>query len=432
MRFSVKALAIGLVFIVSAGGAPLPAESASSLVLERVVVVERHGVRSPTKSPEILSKYSAEPWPAWPVPVGELTAHGAADIRLMGSWLRGHYAQAGLWPAKGCPASGDAFAWADGADQRTRASGDALLEGAFPGCGLTANHGPLGELDPLFDGVSSGICPIDADAARRAVVARAHGDLDAPGSGYQAAKTSLWEILVPSAVRKPCQDTQGVCVLGGHNTLSLKGGELRMDGPLATASTLTESLLLEYAEGMPASAVGWGRADSVAKIGAVMPLHRIDSDLMRRTPYLATRNGGLLARAVIDSVDGRSTLPGQGEAGRKLVVIAGHDTNLSNLAGVLGVDWRLEGQPDDTPPGAALVFEVWRNPVTSTRTVRVSLVYQTLEQLRAATPLTETTPPGRVALSLPACADAPGGACSVEKFRQSVESVIPQTCRRPE
>lgn len=418
-------LAAALGLAASLAGAA--AGAAPSLVLERVVAVERHGVRSPTKPPEALSRYSAQPWPAWPVGPGELTPHGAENVRLMGAWLRRAYAREGLLPAAGCPAPGAVYVWADGADQRTRMSGQALLDGAFPGCGLAAAHGPEGRTDPLFDGISSGACPIDAEKARAAILAEAGGDLARPGPGYEAAKAALAEVLSP---RPPaCPDDAGACFLHAPNALAAKGGQVRMEGALGVAATLTESLFLEYEQGMPASAVGWGRAGSPARIAAIMPLHEIDADLMRRTPYMASHNGAPMARAVADAVDGRPAVPAQSEPAPALLVIAGHDTNLSNLAGVLGLDWTLPGQPDKTPPDGALVFEVWRAP-DGARFVKAAFVYQSLAQLRNATPLDEAHPAGRVPLTLPGCADGPGGACSLATFQRRIEAAVPADCRR--
>jgi hypothetical protein len=48
-----------------------------------------------------------------------------------------------------------------------------------------------------------------------------------------------------------------------------------------------------------------------------------------------------------------------GQQGSRVLVISGHDTNLSNMSGLLQLSWRLPGyQPDDTPPGGALVFSL--------------------------------------------------------------------------
>jgi len=418
---------VALAALAAASGSDAP----PGLVLERIVVVARHGVRSPTKTVDWLSRYSGQTWPDWPVPPGELTPHGAKDVRLMGAWLRADYASRGLWPTVGCVGANDVYAWADGADQRTRVSGDALLEGAFPGCGLTAHHGPVRAVDPVFDAAATGLCPMDAEAAKAAVLARVKGDLDHPGPGYDTGKASFWRLLDPVGAGKACApDAGGACFLGGNNTLVAKTGDLKLEGPLGTASTLTESLYLEYAQGMPREQVGWGRADAPNQLAGIMGLHTIETDLMRRTPYLAGHNAAGLAQSVVDDVDGRPGLPGQGAAGAKLVIIAGHDTNLSNLAGVLGVDWALKDQPDNTPPDAGLVFEVWRAPTNGARFVRVRLVYQTLSQLRDETSLDAGHPPGQLSLRLPNCEGGPGATCPASDFAARVRAAIPAECRR--
>jgi 4-phytase/acid phosphatase len=402
-----------------------PTAEAAGLVLERAVVVERHGVRSPTKPPEALSKFSAEPWPAWPVGVGELTPHGADNVRLMGAWMASDYRREGLAPSQACPAPGEVYVWADGQDQRTRMSGQAWLDGAFPGCGLVAAHGPEGQQDDLFDAGHPGACPIDADAAKAVVLARVEGgDLDHPRADYAAARAALAHVLAPGAA--PCSTTDGACFLSGANTLDAKGDGLKLSGPLGTGATLTESLLLEYAQGMPAAEVGWGRAGSEAAIASVIPLHEIDSDLMRRTPYIAGRNAARLARAIAGAVAGEAALPGQTKPAR-LALIAGHDTNIANLSGVLGVDWTLPGQPDKTPPDGALAFEVWKDS-SGGRFVKVAMVYQTLAQLRQATPLDAAHPAGRVDLPLPGCDDRPERSCPVARFEARVKAAVPAEC----
>ncbi len=425
-------IVLGLILAVAAAvPALMPALAADrgvpGLVLDHIVLVERHGVRSPTKDPEAMSRYSAQRWPDWPVEPGILTDHGRRNVVLMGAWLRADYARKGLWPAKGCLTPGAAYVWADGKDQRTRVSGLALLDGAFPGCGLTDEHGPDGATDAVFSAVSAGLCPMDGEAARQSVLAQAGGDLDNPGPGYEAAKAALAKILDPAS--GPCLDEKGACFLAGHNVLR-GGGEdgLKMSGPLSDASTVTEGLFLEYAEGKPAGEVGWGRAASAQAIASVMPLHDIYSDLMRRNPYIAAHNGAFLARAVLAGLDGRPALPHQGAAGTKIVAIAGHDTNLANLSGILGVRWTLKDQPDSTPPGAALVFEVWKD-AGGERFVHTVLVYQTLEQMRQETPLDSTHTPGRMDVPVPGCADGPGGACRLATLTKLVEARLPGDCR---
>ncbi|EGX99855.1 phosphoanhydride phosphorylase [Nitrospirillum viridazoti Y2] len=162
-------------------------------------------------------------------------------------------------------------------------------------------------------------------------------------------------------------------------------------------------------------------------------MHDHQADLTRRTPYIASHNGALLARQIVAGVTGEAVgaplapplapVP----AGARLISILGHDTNLSNVAGLLGLDWTLPGQPDKTAPDTTLAFEVSRDTATGKRYVRVTLYYQTLEDLRQAAALTPAHPAGKVDLPLPACG---GDRCTVEDFATLVRKAVPAACWR--
>ncbi len=81
--------------------------------IERAVLVNRHGVRSPTAANEELDKYSATPWPTWPVEPGFLSPRGEELMRLMGGYYRVLYGGRGLVQADDCPAVGTVAAWTD-------------------------------------------------------------------------------------------------------------------------------------------------------------------------------------------------------------------------------------------------------------------------------------------------------------------------------
>ncbi len=141
---------------------------------------------------------------------------------------------------------------------------------------------------------------------------------------------------------------------------------MELTGPFSAGSTFSENLLLEYANGFEGAELGWGRLTR-ENLLKVLSLHAVYADLMRRTPYLARARGSNLldARAAFDGTGGNRQAASQGALGRPgdaLLVLSGHDTNLSNLSGMLGLSWNLPGyQPDDTPPGGALIFSLWRD-----------------------------------------------------------------------
>lgn len=400
-----------------------PVERAESgLVLERVVILARHGVRSPTKGSEELSRFSQDSWPEWPVGAGELTDHGSRLARRMGLYLRRRYAAQGLLPARGCPARGLLALWADSADQRTRMSGQALAQGLAPGCGARAAHAAAGTVDPLFSANRHGGCAIDPDAAKAEILTRAGGDLDRLGPDYDRARLALQRILFPGIPPQSCdgRDEPGCFLLTAPNSLRTEGG-IRLDGPLAAGATIGESILLEYAEGFPAGRVGWGRAATGRTLAEIMPLHDLYADLMRRSPYIAARHSALLARRIADLL-----LAPWRSGDARLITFVGHDTNLANIAGLLDVDWRLPDQPDKTAPDTALAFEVWRDG--DRRYVRLAVHYQTLAELRNGTdrrknpPLAETEP-----VPMAGC-DGPDGLCRVQDLVDRLTARIEPAC----
>ena len=196
-------------------------------------------------------------------------------------------------------------------------------------------------------------------------------------------------------------------------------------GPLATASTLSENLLLEYADNKPRSEVGWGRIDEES-LRTLLSLHSAYFDLLHRTPLLAQAEASNLLEHILDTLQqAESGVPvtgAIGPVGERLVVLAGHDTNLAGLAALLGLHWTLDDRTDDTPPGAQLAFELWRNPHTGADSLRIVYRMQKLTQLRQAEPLTLQSPPATQALTVPGCQP-----CTAARFDALARKTLDRT-----
>lgn len=401
-----------------------PPSQAAEPKLERVVMVSRHGVRAPSASATALEARTGRPWPPFPVEPGELTPHGAEALSRMGAYLRSVYAKAELLPETGCPAVNAVQVWADGAANRTRRSGQVLADAIVPGCGLVARHGPVGALDPVFD--SGRVCPLDPAEALAAVQGRTAGGFAVTDKASEKAIAALKRVLGPAA----CKTVPAAC-LDGPSTLVATPAGPKIEGPLALAATVSENLLLEYAEGLPADQVAWGQGVPET-LAAVLPAHRRAADLLRRTPEIATFRAATLLRMLADLLQGEAPrglgVPPLGASAR-LVVLAGHDTTLSNLSGALGLGWSLPGQPDPTAPDTTLAFEVWRHAETGRRTIRVRIFAQTLDQLRSARALGPQDPPVSLPLTIGICPARDGG-CDLEMFTAKVRAAQPPVCVR--
>ena len=371
--------------------------------LKFVLILSRHGVRSPTKPNDQLDPYSAQPWPAWEVEPGELTPRGAELLRLFGAYDRAWLQQAKLLPAIGCPPDNAAFFWAD-TDHRTLGSAAALAESILPGCPVQVHSLAAEVQDALFHPLAAEVAPPSSQAAVSALSARLHGDAGESVTANRPALDLLMHVLAPNGQPAPRKQLFAV-----PPSLAPGSGDhmVSLLGPLATASTLSENLLLEYADNKPIADVGWDRADE-GTLRSLLSLHSAYFDLLHRTPLLAQAEASNLLEHVLDTlqqaVTGKAVMGAIGPVGEQLVVLLGHDTNLAALAALLNVHWTLDSRRDDTPPGAQLAFELWHNPRTGADDVRIEYRMQTLGQLRQAQALSPAQPPASERLAVPGCA----------------------------
>ena len=427
-----------LAFAVLAAGSfatPLIAWGAGDEVLQKVVIVSRHGVVAPTISPAELDSWSSRPWPAWNEPMGNLTARGAQLAKLLGQFHRGYLVAEQMLPEQGCPPRGTVYVHAD-LDERTRATAQALIDGLAPGCGIAYRSKPDAAIDGIFHPVAAGVCQIDAMAAQTGILQRVAGDLNsvprdfkAPFDALQAGMDCCKPALCVAFGRpEGCKLAELPTVLS-----PLPNGKgIDLLGALGIASTATEIMLLQYAEGMDASQVAWGRLNPTQMLQAFR-LHTEAFDLMERTPYLARRQGSaLLMRAAVAVTSGHSSGLGAVESAvrdAKIIAYVGHDTNIANLAGIMDVTWTQTGyQRNQTPPGGALVFEV-RLGADKKQRVYSSYVAQSLEQMRKMTPLTLEVPPLKTPLRLRGCsANTPGFPCLIDEFAVVIRNALDRDC----
>ncbi len=406
-----------------AGAGLLVAGAGPPSQLRYVVIITRHGVRSPTWNIDRLNQYSTAPWPAWSVPPGNLTPHGRALMLLMGSYYREWLMSAGLLHQQGCADARRVYVYAD-SDQRTLETGKALAETVLPGCTVEVHSQTPGSKDPLFDPLETGLAKPDWQLAAQAVRER----LSDPSGGFRDLHRFAFETL-ESLLAGEGSASQNRLEPPDEITVSVTSKGVQLNEPWGVASTLGEDLLLEYTEGMQGGDLGWGRLDADA-LFRILELHAVYADLMRRTSYLARARGSNLLYHVLQSMQqaatGKATTGALDRSGNAVLIVSGHDTNLSNLSGMLGLSWRLPGyQADDTPPGGALVFSIWQEPGAAKYFVRSQYLAQTLEQMRGATPLSLSAPPAKEDLSIPGCDSATSASgCPWDTFSKAIERAI--------
>jgi 4-phytase/acid phosphatase len=406
--------------------------------LRFAVILTRHGVRSPTWTVQDLSAYSSEPWPDWGVPSGNLTPRGSKLMTLFGSYYRQYFADAGLLRSAGCEDASHVHFLAD-AESRTRETASAMAAGMMPGCSVKV-HSVSNNKDPLFSPLSAGIAQPDRALAAASIAGRIGANPNALTAVYRHAFGMLREVLFGCAPETTCPAEQGPgkrSVLSQPASVEAGEGDHAADlrGPLRIGSTLSEDFLLEYANGMEGKDLGWGRLDA-GKLMEVMRLHSGYANLARQTPYIARIQGSNLLshilRSIEQAVKGSAVAGSLGKVGDRVLIIVGHDTNISNIAGMLGIDWLLDGyQPDDTPPGSALVFELWQQ-ADGEKVVSIYYVGQSLEQMRKTSLLTLDSPPLKSAIFVPGCSTADRRlTCAWNAFARTLGNAIDPALVKP-
>jgi 4-phytase/acid phosphatase len=396
-----KRLLLSLAVLCAASA--LPAAAAQNQKSIFAVVVTRHGIRSISRAP---AEYS---WADWqPVPSSFLTARGYHLMTYTGQYYRLYFASLGIPLACGEP---NVYVYAD-TDQRTLATGQALIEGM---CGKPAsmpmyhNADVSGKADdPLFDATQWALLNhrIDAHASQAAVLAT----LPSPPSKIVAAHRAEFDAL-QGLLNSRCPGTCTPVTTGESTVSQTKDGLSELSGPVKTASSYAEDLFLEYAQCRPETSTG---------LEQEMRLHVLAYDVNARNKYNPRVRGGTLFAhivAMLEEKAGRShgdvAIPDIGKD--SVVFFSGHDTQLGALGGILDAHWSPGNgiAADDMPPGAALVFELYRAANAQYR-VRLRYVTDTAEQFRHYNLL----PAGiqNVSVRFPGCS---GDDCSIPLDRLS-------------
>lgn len=407
---ALRLIAFFVAAIVVCGLAPVRSAAApSSSDLGMVVVVSRHGVRSPTHPAE-LNPYARQPWPAWSGQPGNLTERGALLMRQFGAYYRRVYGGMLGAGASGCPRSGSVFVWAD-VDQRTKATGEAIAQGLAPHCAIAVGHAP-GDPDTLFDPLP-GVGVVNKVESKDSILGSVGGNLGGLLTAYGSAFATMEDVLgcAAPATCKRISDVPTTVANDGD------GGLAGLSGGLDMAADVGENLLLEYTDGH--SDVGWGRVDH-AKLLELLQLH-ILAKRLEHNRYAARAHSSNIMAHILQTLEegatGHAVAGTRVPPGARFVFFSGHDTQLAEFSALLRLSWLVEGdQLNDTPPGSALIFELHR-PSNGAAFVRTYFVAQTLDAMRAG----QGDNPVRVPVYVPGC---PSLDCPFAKFTSAVKSAI--------
>jgi 4-phytase / acid phosphatase len=387
----------------------LAAQRPDTTILKQVVIFGRHAARTPVAPTSVLNNFSLLPYPAF-APSGEsaITANGRTNETLLGRYFR-------LWLTQEKLLTGDdrsdaAFVFVRALDSPLVVdTAQAFAAGLLP-AGLVAVN-TVSAPDPLFNPIEAGVAKLDSNLAVAAVDGRLGGNPQSLADAYSAEFALARSVLfnypagtspAPAAPAGKIDVTAlPITATPGNSTAPVNLGGL------ASYYMAVDPFMMEYVDGMPPSDVGWGRLDADG-IGRILRVYSALLDLEFRTPYLAGVQSSNMAshivRSMLQAATGNRMGGALGTPSDKIVAVMGTDSSVAGLAGLLHLDWLVDGyQPDVTPLGGSLVFELRQSTRTAEFLVRAVFVAQTMDQLRHRTALTLDAPPAKVPVFIPGC-----------------------------
>lgn len=382
--------------------------------LQQVLMMSRHNLRAPlANNGSVLEQSTPNKWPEWDVPGGQLTTKGGVLEVYMGHYMREWLAEQGMVKSGECPPPYTVYAYANSL-QRTVATAQFFITGAFPGCDIPVHHQEkMGTMDPTFNPVITD----DSAAFSEQAVAAMEKEL----SKLQLTDSyQLLEKIVNYKDSPACKEKQQCSLVDGKNTFSAKyQQEPGVSGPLKVGNSLVDAFTLQYYEGFPMDQVAWGEIKSDQQWKVLSKLKNGYQDSLFTSPEVA-RN---VAKPLVSYID--KALVTDRTSAPKITVLVGHDSNIASLLTALDFKpYQLHDQNERTPIGGKIVFQRWHDSKANRDLMKIEYVYQSAEQLRNADALTLQAPAQRVTLELSGCPIDADGFCPMDKFDSVLNEAV--------
>ncbi|HEI3798368.1 TPA: bifunctional glucose-1-phosphatase/inositol phosphatase [Escherichia coli] len=382
--------------------------------LQQVLMMSRHNLRAPlANNGSVLEQSTPNKWPEWDVPGGQLTTKGGVLEVYMDHYMREWLAQQGMVKSGECPPPDTVYAYANSL-QRTVATAQFFITGAFPGCDIPVHHQEkMGTMDPTFNPVITD----DSAAFSEQAVAAMEKEL----SKLQLTDSyQLLEKIVNYKDSPACKEKQQCSLVDGKNTFSAKyQQEPGVSGPLKVGNSLVDAFTLQYYEGFPMDQVAWGEIKSDQQWKVLSKLKNGYQDSLFTSPEVA-RN---VAKPLVSYID--KALVTDRTSAPKITVLVGHDSNIASLLTALDFKpYQLHDQNERTPIGGKIVFQRWHDSKANRDLMKIEYVYQSAEQLRNADALTLQAPAQRVTLELSGCPIDANGFCPMDKFDSVLNEAV--------
>ena len=400
----------------TAPAAEAPREEAYTL--DRVVILSRHNIRSPLSgSGSLLGDITPHPWFSWTSEPSELSLRGAMLETIMGQYFRLWLEQEGFFPENYRPDETAVRFYAN-AKQRTLATARYFSAGLLPVAEVyIESHAPYDTMDETFipaihyvsdayaQDAKAQIAEMGGEAGLAGILARLEGPISLLMDVTDMEQSAAYLSGASGDLRQ------------GETVITLESGkEPGMTGPIKTATSVADALVLQYYEEADPVRAAFGHELTEQDWQTIHSIVDTYSDMLFTAPLICVNVANPLLREI------RSELTAEG---RRFSFLCGHDSNVASVLAALGVEpYLLPDTPEQhTPIGVKLVFER-RVRTDGAAFYRVRLVYQSAEQLRGITSLTPENPPMSYPLHFAGVSETPDGLIPEEALLALLDGAI--------
>ncbi len=370
----------------------VPLQHSENYKLEQMVVMSRHNIRSPLSgSGSTLGKMTTHTWTEWSAPTGELSLRGGMQETAMGQYFRKYLVAEGLMPENWLPEDGEVRFYSNSM-QRTIATAQYFASGMLPVANQNVEYKyAVGTMDPVFTPKLTFVSEAFRSQAMKEIEAMG----GAQGmNGITSALSDNYRLLEEVLDFKDSEYAKenGITSLPANDLeISLElDKEPAMKGSLKTATSASDALVLQYYEEPDDKKAAFGKELTREQWTKLAHITDTYQNVLFTAPSVAVN----VAHPLLMEMENELSVEG-----RKFTFLCGHDSNISSVLASLEVkQYTLpETVSQETPIGCKLVVEKWSGADGQTYAT-VSLVYQTVDQLRNCNMLDLKNPPMKVML----------------------------------
>ena len=373
---------LALLMLVPAAFPLQAAAEDSTYTLDKVVILSRHGIRSPTATDSMLEEITPHSWFEWTSGPGELSLRGARLETFMGQYFRLWLEDEGLIPHNWQPEENAVRFYAN-AKQRTLATTRYFSAGLLPVSVIPIEtHAAYDTMDDTFNYALRYVSDAYADAVTAEIDMKAWDERLKNGIALVAevADVEQSEAYRSGKYGDLLHDESSVTVAQYCD----------ISGPIGTASAVADALVMQYYEEPDAVKAAFGHELTEEDWVSIAEVDDAFLSIFEGVPLISIN----LAYPLLQELENEME-----EEGRVFSFLCGHDSNIASVLVALGSEeYELPGSISAVAPiGVKLCFERYLDD-DGEAWYAVNLVYQSTEQLREDIPLSLDNPPMKTAI----------------------------------